>query len=165
MRVIFSLTVDRESDPKSAIAIQQTLSTLKSRAETLQSFEFSLNQSIEMKKLSVEEVDIDLLYEVENDLTLLDEKVHDFYLKTLMSNEADKNGCFIEIRSGAGGVEACDWVEILSRMYERWGTGRGYHAEVVDFARGDVAGYKNCTISIKGEYAFGWVEDFNVTSY
>lgn len=111
-----------------------------------------------MKELALDENDFGLLNDIEKDSIELDRKAYEYYLKTLMSQEVDKKSCFIELRSGAGGVEACDWVEILTRMYERWGNEQGYNVALVDFARGDIAGFKTSTVSIKGEYAFGWAK-------
>jgi peptide chain release factor 2 len=146
------------SDAKEAISVQQKISNLKTKLDTISGFEFTLNQCMEMKQLGVEEKDLELLAVVEQDSSDLKKDCYDYYLKTLMSQDIDKNGCFIELRSGAGGVEACDWVEMLTRMYERWGIDRGYQVKVVDFVRGDIAGYKTSTASIQGEYAFGWAK-------
>ena len=100
------------------------------------------------------------------DLESLTKTLSQYFIKSLMSDEADASGCFLEIRAGAGGVEACDWVGIISRMYMRWGADQGYQCKfenqvdylgkIVDEMRGEVAGYKSITIEINGQYAYGW---------
>jgi peptide chain release factor 2 len=92
------------------------------------------------------------------DLKELKESLSGYFLKTLMNQEADPSGCFIEIRAGAGGAESCDWVSILSRMYTRWGVSQGYSCKVVDEMRGEIAGYKSISLEINGEYAYGWAQ-------
>ena len=77
---------------------------------------------------------------------------------TLMSGEADTSDCFIEIHAGAGGTEAQDWAEMLSRMYLRWAEKSGFKYEYLEESKGEEAGIKSCTIKILGDRAFGWLK-------
>jgi len=66
--------------------------------------------------------------------------------------------CFLSINSGAGGTEACDWALMLSRMYVRWATSKGFKVELLDTVDGDVAGIKSVTYKLIGPYAFGYAK-------
>ena len=75
----------------------------------------------------------------------------------MFHGEMDSHNAFLDIQAGAGGTEAQDWAQMLLRMYLRWGEPRGFAAEVIDSAPGEVAGIKSATIKFKGEYAYGWL--------
>jgi peptide chain release factor 2 len=75
--------------------------------------------------------------------------------RILLSGEYDSCGAILTIHAGAGGTEACDWADMLLRMYLRWAERQAFHAEVVDFTEGEETGYKSATIEISGEYAYG----------
>ena len=63
--------------------------------------------------------------------------------------------------AGAGGTEACDWASILVRMYMRWAERHGFKCSMVDFTEGDGAGYKSATLTIEGDYAYGYLKAEN----
>ena len=71
-------------------------------------------------------------------------------LESLLSGEADKNDAYLEVNSGAGGTEACDWAQMVLRMYTRWADSKGYEIELIDQSDGEEAGIKSATIHIKG---------------
>lgn len=79
-------------------------------------------------------------------------------LKKMLSGPADGLSAFLQINAGAGGTEACDWVQILLRMYLRYCEQKGYAAQMIDFTEGDGAGYRSVTISVEGEYAYGYLK-------
>ena len=79
-------------------------------------------------------------------------------LEALLSGEADANDTYIEVHSGAGGTESCDWARMLLRMYVRWGERRGFNVEVIEETSGDEAGIKSATILVKGHNAHGWTK-------
>ncbi len=79
-------------------------------------------------------------------------------LEALLSGEADGNDTYIEIHSGAGGTESCDWARILLRMYTRWAERRKFSVELIEETDGDEAGIKSATLMIKGESAHGWTK-------
>ncbi len=78
---------------------------------------------------------------------------------TLFSDPADNNGAFLFIQAGAGGTEAQDWAQMLSRMYTRWAERHGFQCEVIEEHEGDTAGIKNITYRITGERAYGWLKN------
>jgi peptide chain release factor 2 len=79
-------------------------------------------------------------------------------IESLLSGEADGNDAFIEINAGAGGTEAQDWAEMLSRMYIRWAEQRGYAVQKLDENEGEQAGVKSVTLQISGPTAYGWLK-------
>jgi peptide chain release factor 2 len=79
-------------------------------------------------------------------------------LEALLSGEADPNDSYLEVHSGAGGTESCDWARMLLRMYVRWGERRDYQVEVIEETAGDEAGIKSATIVVKGHNAHGWLK-------
>lgn len=81
--------------------------------------------------------------------------------QSIFRQEHDINNAFIEIQSGSGGTEAQDWAEMLLRMYLKWLDKKEFHVEILDIANGEVAGVKNATIKVKGEYAYGWLKTEN----
>ncbi len=105
----------------------------------------------------------------QNDLSLIDEL--DKQVKKDLKNsellkiqvkfvdEIDKSGCYLEIHSGAGGTEACDWANMIKDMYINFANKRGFKLEIVDELDGDVAGIKSATLQIDGMYAYGWLKN------
>lgn len=79
-------------------------------------------------------------------------------LEALLSGAADANDTYLEVHSGAGGTESCDWARMLLRMYVRWGERRGFQVEVIEETAGDEAGIKSATIVVKGHNAHGWLK-------
>jgi len=74
-----------------------------------------------------------------------------------MAGEMDKNGCFLTVHSGAGGTEACDWSQMLYRMYLRWAEQKGFSAEEVDRQEAE-GGIKSATCKVEGDYAYGYLK-------
>jgi peptide chain release factor 2 len=79
-------------------------------------------------------------------------------LEALLSGEADGNDTYVEVHSGAGGTESCDWARMLLRMYMRWAERRKFDVELAEETAGDEAGIKSATLIIKGHNAHGWMK-------
>ncbi len=79
-------------------------------------------------------------------------------LEALLSGEADANDTYVEVHSGAGGTESCDWARMLLRMYMRWAERRKFEVELAEETAGDEAGIKSATLIIKGHNAHGWMK-------
>ena len=73
----------------------------------------------------------------------------------------DPANAFVDIKPGSGGTEAQDWAEMLFKMYDHWAAKKGFEVEIVDYTPGDVAGIKNATLKVIGDYAFGWIRTEN----
>jgi len=82
-------------------------------------------------------------------------------LKNMLQKEEDYLGAILKINSGAGGTESLDWVEMLMRMYIRWGERNKYNVRQVDFLAGDEAGIKSVTLEFSGDYAYGYLKSEN----
>lgn len=95
--------------------------------------------------------------EVEVELSCFTRNLEAFELKLLLSGPSDRCSAFLSVQSGAGGTEACDWADMLLRMYQRWSERHGYQTSIVDIQPGDEAGIKSATIRVTGEYAFGYL--------
>jgi len=81
-----------------------------------------------------------------------------YELQTLLSGEHDGNNALVEISAGAGGSEACDWAEMVFRMYMRWAQTKGYKLEIVSETPGDVTGYRNVSFEVTGSNAYGYLK-------
>ena len=92
-------------------------------------------------------------------IKLLAARAHDAKFITLFNQPADNGGAFLFIQAGAGGTEAQDWAQMLSRMYARWAERHGFQTEIVEEHDGDTAGIKNITYRITGERAYGWLRN------
>lgn len=79
-------------------------------------------------------------------------------LRVFLNGEHDKNNCILSINSGAGGTEACDWANMLLRMYQRWAEARGWEVDITDALPGEGAGIKSATMLISGENAYGFAK-------
>jgi peptide chain release factor 2 len=103
----------------------------------------------------VSENDVDAEYE--KTLALVDE----LEFKSTLNGEEDGLGAVVEINAGAGGTESCDWASMLQRMYDMWGTKKGFKVKLLDQQDGDVAGIKSASLEIDGEFAYGLLKGEN----
>lgn len=99
--------------------------------------------------------------ELGEQFTTATKKIEDLEFKNMLSAEEDSLSAVLQITSGAGGTESCDWAGMLMRMYIMWGEKNGYKLREIDLQEGDVAGVKQCTIEFDGEFAFGMLKGEN----
>lgn len=78
--------------------------------------------------------------------------------ESLLSGEADENDAYLQINAGEGGTESMDWAQMLRRMYERWAERKNFEIKYLDERKGEEAGIKSTTMSIKGPHAYGWLK-------
>ena len=100
--------------------------------------------------------DADMAAELEGEFLEASKQVDQLEFHRMFHNESDANNSYIEIQAGSGGTEAQDWAQMLQRMYLKWADSKGFSAAIVDELPGEVAGIKNCTLHIIGDYAYGW---------
>lgn len=112
----------------------------------------------QLYELASEEGDQEALTEVGRDLEKLATGVRDEELKMMLGSEQDPMNAIMSIHAGAGGTEAQDWAEMLLRMYLRWAERKGFKATIIDFLPGDEAGVKSISLTIEGEYAYGYAK-------
>jgi len=102
--------------------------------------------------------DTNFLEDINKKTLKLREKVKKKEFENFLSGEADTNDCFLEIHSGAGGVEAQDWAEMIVRMYTRWVERKNFKFNIIEEHPGEEAGIKSLIMKIEGEYAYGWLK-------
>jgi peptide chain release factor 2 len=109
-----------------------------------------------LEELSDEDASLD--GEMEKELAATEHRLAEFELQAMMSGPQDASNAYVRIQAGTGGTEACDWAQMLMRMYARWAERKGYETEIVDELRNDEAGIRNATLYVKGENAYGWLQ-------
>ena len=105
------------------------------------------------------ENDSEMEVQLEESVTKLNEEVEQLNLLLLLNGPYDKNDCILEVHSGAGGTEACDWAMMLYRMYTRYCEKNNFKYEVIDYQDGEEAGIKSASIRVKGTNAYGYLKN------
>ncbi len=100
----------------------------------------------------------DFAEELEEKFQELSKELEEFNIKLLLDGKYDDNNAIMTVHSGAGGTEACDWAEMLYRMYSRWCVKEGYDLKILDSLNGEEAGLKSITFLISGSYAYGYLK-------
>lgn len=131
---------------------------LDGRINKIRAIDTALNDNIELIAMGEEEGDASIVEEAEKALQALRKETEKYQLESLLSGEADGNDAYLEVNSGAGGTESCDWASILLRMYIRWAERRGFKVDLLDRSEGEEVGIKSATIRISGERAYGWLK-------
>ena len=111
-----------------------------------------------MIELGEESEDEEALAEVREMLPALEKSIGRMEFARMLSGEHDANNAIVSINAGAGGTEAQDWAEILLRMYLRYCERKGFKTEITEYQPGDEAGTKGVTITVSGDYAFGYLK-------
>ena len=144
---------DLWDNPDNARVILQKKSGLEKTLNELLNLESELQNLSELYEIAPD--DADVISAIEK----LSNAAHQAKFITLFNEPADNNGAFLFIQAGAGGTEAQDWAQMLSRMYARWAERHGFMTEVIEEHEGDTAGIKNITYRISGERAYGWLKN------
>ncbi|MDR3148823.1 MAG: peptide chain release factor 2 [Oscillospiraceae bacterium] len=148
-------------DMDAAQKVLKSVKTLRERAARYHSLEKAYGDVLILIELALEENDESLLPDLTAEFSAFDKKLEKARLETLLSGEYDRNDCIVTFHAGAGGTEAQDWVQMLYRMYVRWGERHGYDVKLVDWLDGDEAGLKSATIMVSGELAYGYLKSEN----
>jgi len=109
-------------------------------------------------EMATEAGDESLAQEISQDIARVSRDLEAFELRIVLSGPQDKKNAILSIHPGAGGTESQDWAQMLMRMYLRWTERAGLKAEVVDLLPGEEAGIKSATITVTGEYAYGYLK-------
>lgn len=145
-------------DPASAQKLMRERQQLVDAMDAYTALRQELSDQTEMIELGEMEDDADVVTEAEEALKALVAKAAKKELEALLNGEADSNDSFLEIKAGAGGTEACDWAQMLARMYVRWAEKRGFEVDLQEEQSGTEAGIKSVTYQIKGPNAYGWLK-------
>ena len=105
-----------------------------------------------------EEEDRSMVKEIEKDIAHFEEDFEKLRIETLLSGEYDSCNAIMTLHAGTGGTEACDWVNMLYRMYTRWFQTKGFSVQVLDYLDGDITGIKNITFEVVGDNAYGYLK-------
>ncbi|VWL85852.1 peptide chain release factor 2 [Oceanivirga miroungae] len=136
------------------LKIIDELNTLKKYISDVENINLMYN-NIEVLLEFIASGDTDSIKDLENTYEEFVEITNEFSNKVLLNGAYDKNNAIVTINSGAGGTEACDWANMLYRMYERYSAKNKFKLEVLDILEGEEAGIKSITLNISGEYAYG----------
>ena len=155
-----AMTEDPElwNDPARAQKLMRERQSLADAVKGYRDMAQDLSDNVELIEMGEAEDDAEVVAEAEAALEKLQEKAAAAELEALLNGETDPNDAFLEIKSGAGGTEACDWAAMLARMYTRWAEQRGFTVELQDETPGTEAGIKSVTYQVKGHNAYGWLK-------
>ena len=142
-------------DQENAQAVTSALSRANSELERVTGMDARIDDLEALVELGEEESDEATMVEAERELAKVRKAVGELEVRTLLGGEYDEREAVVTIRSGAGGVDAADFVEMLLRMYLRWAERHGYPTTVLDTSYAEEAGIKSATFEVKVPYAFG----------
>ncbi|WAC19583.1 peptide chain release factor 2 [Luteolibacter sp. SL250] len=146
------------NDADEAKSISAQAAGLKKKLEAFLRLESRSNDIVEGISLAKEFDDADMAKEAIENAKTLEKDIREYELLTLLNQPSDISPCYLVISAGAGGTEACDWAQMLHRMYTRWAERKGYSVETLDWQDGDEAGLRSATIKITGDYAYGFLK-------
>jgi peptide chain release factor 2 len=135
--------------------------SLRNKIEPLLTAEKQLadfHDLIELGQSEPQAAQVQLQAELERDVAKCIRDLDALELKVFLNGPHDSKNCILSINAGAGGTEAQDWAEMLSRMYQRWAESRGWEVEVTDALPGEGAGLKSVTMLLQGENAYGFTK-------
>lgn len=145
---------DLWNDPQSAQTLMRQQAKLRAEVERWRGIAKRIDDTLELVGLD----DDDLLAELGGETDNLSVIVEKLAFETMMGGPYDHEDAILAIHAGAGGVDAQDWAQMLMRMYLRWAERSGHKAEIVDVTDGDEAGIKTATLSISGDYVYGYLQ-------
>jgi len=145
---------DRERAQKTL----QAKSRLEREVALFDGLETSLEEAEVLLELGAEEDDPATLAEVAEKLDAAAQDFERAEMRRLLGGEHDASNAIVSINSGAGGTDACDWAEMLLRMYSRWAEAQSYAVQLLDLQQGEEAGLRGATFTVSGDYAFGYLK-------
>jgi peptide chain release factor 2 len=135
---------------------QQTIQQLKPLNALLRPFEELQTAGGDLQALAeLSEEDDSLESELDGELRKVEKRLDSFELQAMLSGPQDASNAYLRIQAGTGGTEACDWAQMLMRLYARWAERHGYQTEIVDELKNEEAGIRSATLRIVGDYAYG----------
>ncbi|MCM1321033.1 MAG: peptide chain release factor 2 [Bacteroides sp.] len=143
--------------PAKAEKVLSEIKLLKSRIEPWRELLKTADDLEALYELAEESGDVSLETEIAGEYENAKSAYEKLSIINLLSDEVDKNDAFLTVHAGAGGTEACDWAQMLCRMYSRWAEQKGYKIETVDELEAE-GGLKSVTLQISGAYAYGYLK-------
>lgn len=145
-------------DRERAEHVLRQKSVVEREISTYDTLAVALEDAGILRELASEEDDVDTRSEAATKLTAIEHDLDTAELQRLLGGEHDPGNAIVSINAGAGGTDACDWAEMLLRMFSRWAETHDYKAEILDVQAGDEAGLRGATLTVSGEYAFGYLK-------
>jgi peptide chain release factor 2 len=145
------------NNQQKAQEVSQKLSSLKEEVQVLESLERKAKELSELESMR-EDLDGEMQDQLVQETRELQKEYKRVELKTFLSGQYDKSNAILAIHAGQGGTEACDWTEMLLRMYTMFSENKGWRVEVTDLVNGSDAGISKVTIEISGQYAYGYLK-------
>lgn len=142
------------NNPGEAQKTMQKISGLKAQSERWQSLATRIQEALELAHLGDDALEADIQQEVDSIARILEK----MSIEAMLSGDHDHSNAILAIHAGAGGTDAQDWAAMLERMYLRWLEEHHYQTEILEKSYGDEAGIKSITMSVKGEYAYGYLK-------
>jgi len=147
-----------QKDQEEISRISQQRASLREKVDLWQRLQRDAQDAKILAELALEEKDEPTLKELDKDTKRIQEELSDLEFHSFLGDPDDARNAIVAINAGAGGTEAQDWVEMLFRMYARWGEKSGMEIEVIDYLAGEEAGVKNVTFTVSGPYAYGYLK-------
>jgi peptide chain release factor 2 len=146
-------------DPETAQKHMQRVNQARQAVEPWSELHAQLEDLETLAELAVEEQDEAMEPELQRGLEQARSSLADLELSTVLGGKYDRNNAILTVTAGAGGTEACDWAEMLLRMYTFWAENyRGYRFDVVSHVEGEAAGIRNATARVTGPMAYGYLK-------
>lgn len=146
------------NDAERAQKISQKLATLKAEISNVEKLESKAKELSELEAM-YGELDVDMQKLLDAEVKQLSKEYKTTELKTFLSGKYDKSDALLSIHAGQGGTEACDWSEMLLRMYTMFCEKRGWKVTVNDIVQGNEAGISKVVLEITGSYAYGYLKN------
>lgn len=147
------------NDRQTAEKLLKEINDKKNLVSSIEDLQVRINDNLELLELLIIESDEASEQQLENDTLSLEEEIEKLNLLLLLNGPYDNLDCILEVHSGAGGTEACDWALMLYRMYTRWCEKKNYKIELLDYQDGEEAGIKSASIRVKGTNAYGFLRN------
>lgn len=145
-------------DSDKAAAVIAGLKAAKAKADKYSAIEEEFNNLKLMLELSLGEEDTSLVAEIQDGFENFTRHLEELRIETLLDGKYDSNNAILSLHSGAGGLEAQDWAQMLMRMYTRWAESRDYNVKVLDLLADDEGGIKSAALLVEGENAYGYLK-------
>ena len=140
-------------EPSLAQRTIKTANALRREVESWNKFSSRIQDAMELAQLGDESLRADLEDEIEK----IEKELQKRSFRAMLSGRYDAENALLAIHAGAGGTDSQDWAEMVQRMYLRWAEARGFETSILDRTEGEEAGIKSVTISVDGDYAFGYL--------
>lgn len=146
-------------DPKELEKLNREKAALESIVEEFENLKTKSEDAVVLLEMAVEAGSESDFVEAKDELLQLEKNIKSLETKRLLGKETDSNSSYMSINAGAGGTEACDWAQMLFRMYSRYADQMGFKLEVLESTEGDEAGIKSITFLVEGPYAYGFLKN------